>query len=919
VRRYDGASWLTYTTADGLASGSVYEIVEDHTGNLWFATHPTGVSRYDGSTWRTYTTADGLANNKVYAACLDQAGNLWFGTYGGGASRFDGANWRTYTTADGLSDNRVISIIEDRSGNLWFGTEGGVSRYDGVGWRTFTTADGLVGNCVCAILEDRHGDLWFGTFPNNGVSRYDGVSWHSYTLEDGLVGNYVESIVEDESGNLWFGTSRGVSRFDGVGWERYTKADGLVSNQVYSVMEDSKGNLWFGTSCAGANRYDGQSWLTYTTDDGLIDDCVSAITEDHNGSIWFGTNHGVSQYDGVRWQTYTTADGLACDSVYAIVEDHTGNLWFGTRWGGVSRYDGASWLTYTTADGLASNDVVAILEDHTGNIWFATYPEGVSRYDGSTWRTYTTADGLANNIVLSILEDRAGDFWFGTYVGLSRFDGVNWGTYGPSDGLVGEFTRRILEDRFGSLWFCGPDGVTRHEPDRVPPQTVISPEPARLSASTAQTITFAAAFREIEGITFSHSFDGSAWSEWTPSTFWQVSGLADGEHVFEVKARDRIGNVDATPAVSRFEVDATTPLCAIRSPMPDQAVRDSVVIRGTAADLRFKEYRVELYSSSGVLLDTLLESSSPVTDGVLGGWNTLPLPDGNYELRLSVMDTLGLTGTALVRVVVDNQAPWADETAPAMISVTSGGDIYTTDGEVHVYFPPHAFARETEVDIVALSDTDAPDTLANGARRLLAGYEVSWGAAVLDKPATLEMSYGGAEPLPADSPMGNSSLQATDGQAPPAEGLPVIYVLDADSIWSRLGGTADPSATRISAPLTRPGRYAVFTEGQGVPGAGTLSALQVTPRAFSPRGAFATEEAAISFTLGRPAPVTVKIYNRAGRLVREVAAGQHMNTGANLVRWDGRDSAANLVQDGVYLVVVEALGKKQTRTVAVVR
>ena len=88
---------------------------------------------------------------------------------------------------------------------------------------------------------------------------------------------------------------------------------------------------------------------------------------------------------------------------------------------------------------------------------------------------------------------------------------------------------------------------------------------------------------------------------------------------------------------------------------------------------------------------------------------------------------------------------------------------------------------------------------------------------------------------------------------------------------------------------------------------------------FSPRGHVANEEAAISFTLGRPGPVTVRIYNRAGRLVREVASGQPMNAGANLVRWDGRDSDANLVQAGVYLVVVEALGKKEVKTLAVAR
>ncbi len=942
VSRYDGESWRTFTTVDGLANNYVFSILEDRSGNLWFGTYRGGVSRYDGVSWRTFTTVDGLANNDVCSILEDRSGNLWFGTCGlprgGGVSCYDGVSWRTFTTVDGLADNRVYSILEDRSGNLWFATRGGVSRYDGVSWRTFTIVDGLADNWVNSILEDRSGNLWFGT-NGGGVSRYDGVSWRTFTEADGLVYNLVYSILEDRSGNLWFGTGgKGVSRYDGVSWRTYAEADGLADNLVYSILEDRSGNLWFGTY-VGASRYDGVGWRTFTTADGLANNYVRSILEDRSGNLWFGTGGGVSRYDGVSWRTFTTADGLTDDRVEVILEDRSGNLWFGTN-NRVSRYDGVSWRTYTTADGLVADNVSAICEDRYGNLWFGTWA-GVSRYDGVNWRTFTTTDGLANNSVSSILEDRSGNLWFATYGGVSRYDGMNWGTYGSSDGLGASVS--ILEDRSGNLWFCSNHGATRHERDRVPPRTAISPKPARLSPSTAQTITFGAAFREVEGIEFSYSFDGSAWSDWSPTNFLQVAGIANGEHVFEVKARDRIGNVDATPAVCRFEIDATPPVPAIRFPASDQAVRDSVVIRGTAADLRFKKYLVELRSSSGAPLDTLAESSSPVTDGVLCGWNTLALADGDYEVRLSVSDTLGLAGTYPVGVIVDNHAPWANETAPAMVSVTSGGDIYTTDGEVHLYFPPHAFARETQVDIVALSDTDVPDTLANGAGRLFAGYEISWGAAVLDKPATLEMSYAGPEmsltasqcgdiqrstkvsdegessPVPVTSWTGDIGKLVSEGHSPPVDGTLALYMFGSDSTWRRLGGTVDLSAERISTPIGEPGRYAIYAEAAGVSGPSTLSDVVVTPRVFSPRGRFASAEAAIGFTLGRSGPVTVKVYNRAGRLVREVASAQQMNAGANLVRWNGRDSDANLVQDGVYLVVVEALGQKQVKTVAVVR
>ena len=88
---------------------------------------------------------------------------------------------------------------------------------------------------------------------------------------------------------------------------------------------------------------------------------------------------------------------------------------------------------------------------------------------------------------------------------------------------------------------------------------------------------------------------------------------------------------------------------------------------------------------------------------------------------------------------------------------------------------------------------------------------------------------------------------------------------------------------------------------------------------FSPTGGYADGEVGIGFTLGQSGSVTVRVYNRAGWMVREVASGVALGPGANLVRWDGRDRDGSVVADGLYLVSVEALGRTETRTLAVVR
>jgi ligand-binding sensor domain-containing protein len=961
VTKYDGVSFSMFRSADGLADDWVNAIGEDRSGNMWFGTW-SGLSRYDGSSWRTFTTADGLAGDYVSSILEDRSGNLWFGTWSG-LSRYDGSSWRTFTTADGLAGEYVSSILEDRSGNLWFGTYGGVSRYDGVGWRTFTAADGLADNSVNSILEDRSGNLWFGTY--GGVSRYDGVSWRTFTTADGLADNFVSTIEQDGSGNLWFGhgvwsVGGGVTRYDGVysrtftdtggrantvfvdrsgrlwagtdvgawcydagAWSMYTSENGLTRGPVRAISQDRNGDMWFGTYGGGASRFDGVEFWPYNTSRGLAGNYVLTILADRSGNLWFGTETGVTQYSMPGWRTFRTANGLCSNYVCAIEEDRSGNLWFGSRdeyspdgGCGVSRYDGAGWQTYTRPNGPWSYWINDIEADRAGNVWFATGDlgigySGLNRYDGLTWRNFTTEDGLTANLVQAIEEDSQGHLWSGTAVGVSRYDGTRWWKCGAADGSGITGVTTIASDSSGNLWFGTDAGITYLEPDRVPPQTVILGRPAGVSMSTAQTITFSAAYGEIEGIGFSCSFDGGPWSDWSRTGFWQTINLSDGEHVFMVKAHDEVGNVDPTPVVCTFEIDATPPMAVIASPSFGQAVQGSFSVVGRAADPRFKDYRVECRVLEGGAWASLAESMEPVENGMLCEWNTSDLPDGPYEIRLSVSDTLGLTGSALAAVIVDNLAPWANETAPAVLRAATGGSIYTTNREVHLYFPPHAFTQDTEVNIGPSLESEVPDTLEDGAVRVLPGYEVSWGDAALEKPGTIEMSYAGLAGLLADP--------SSSPKRPLAEGVLALYASGSDSTWQRLGGTVDGSTQVISSPLKERGRYAIFEETAAMAGSWALSDLAVTPRVFSPRGNFASDEAVISFTLGRPGPVTVKIYNRAGRLVREVASGQQMNAGANLVRWDGRDSEANQVEDGLYLVVVEALGEKQTRTLAVVR
>jgi hypothetical protein len=293
----------------------------------------------------------------------------------------------------------------------------------------------------------------------------------------------------------------------------------------------------------------------------------------------------------------------------------------------------------------------------------------------------------------------------------------------------------------------------------------------------------------------------------------------------------------------------------------------------------------------------LARGTTSVVAGRLAVWDTHDFPDGNYDLRLAVTDTLGLTGSAFVGITVDNQFPGNAQTAPALVSQANGGDIYTTEGATHLYFAPRAFEQDAMVFVTSLAPADAPATLPSGAVKASDGEEVSWTAALL-KPASLDVALAGIGASP-------SSL---------------AFWFSPDSVnWSRVGGTPDAFSRHLTVAVTRPGRYALYSGGTTTPGETPLSAISFTPRVFSPSGTFASNSVAISFSLGSAAPVTVRVYSRSGRMIREVASAQPMNAGSNLVRWDGRTREGEVATDGMYLVTVEALGQIEKKPLAVVK
>ena len=119
------------------------------------------MSRYDGKTFTSYSTKDGLPHDSVHVIAQDRSGKLWFGTQEGIAF-YDGKTFTNFAGIAGGEFQSIRSIVEDKAGNLWFGGQFGVYRYDGKTGTMLTAKDGLLEDFVGSMIVDKAGGVWFG-------------------------------------------------------------------------------------------------------------------------------------------------------------------------------------------------------------------------------------------------------------------------------------------------------------------------------------------------------------------------------------------------------------------------------------------------------------------------------------------------------------------------------------------------------------------------------------------------------------------------------------------------------------------------------------------------------------------------------------------------------------------------------------
>lgn len=411
---------------------------------------------------------DGLRQGSVYSMLKDSRGFLWFGTQDG-LNRYDGHHFRSFQPASrplpgqpikrqsgSIRGVRILGIVEDPDGNLWIGTEEGLNRYD----RRRDRFD-----CFMATGPDQK-PLPSRTLPffvdktellylsdAEGLVRFDHRNWRKTILSAALPlsqeYDLPNSTVCTPTGDVWVHAPRGLIR--------YNRHDRTLS-RYFSDRPDNR----FGPART-----------------------VFAFFIDTTDIAWLGTDTGLIRFD-YRRNSYQSCDRPGkhpISAVYSIAPDRHGQLWLGTQRDGLLYFDKQSRRfgqvdTFTNASQrLSEFEVSKVYVDDLGIIWANVDPNGLARiipdaflFDGLTKHqsvgNISPDQKLTDYTVRGFLEERFDRIWITTLNGIDVFNPRTkrivqryLTDQRPGSLPTHNMTRCIYRDPQRRIWVGAPGGV----------------------------------------------------------------------------------------------------------------------------------------------------------------------------------------------------------------------------------------------------------------------------------------------------------------------------------------------------------------------------------------------------------------------------------------------------------------------------
>lgn len=362
VRTNADRQFILYGVEDGLSQGSVYSMLKDSRGFMWF-TSLEGLNRFDGHHFKVYypnkNDESSLQGITTIGMVEDPFGNIWVGTevclnrYLRNLDAFDAVY--TYNESGHKISSTHYPFYAD-STEVWY-----TSNQEGIVAYNYQTQ-------TKRLLSDRFRYQWSMSVINSTLRGADGEIWireqkgltsldpangevkHYFTGQEKVLGPPMSFICHFPAADstLWLGLSGGIVHFipaEGQ-WSYYPIKPEV---NIADIRQAADGLLYLGTESDGLYVFQPDTGVIthFTTENSELPNRVAAsLYLDDQGLLWinsdpqgivvlFPQHNRFQRYGSSFFEPYEfTSPGIRC-----FAEAPNGNIWIGTEEDGVFVFD----------------------------------------------------------------------------------------------------------------------------------------------------------------------------------------------------------------------------------------------------------------------------------------------------------------------------------------------------------------------------------------------------------------------------------------------------------------------------------------------------------------------------------------------------------------------------------------------------
>ena len=491
LNRYDGYSFETFNTNDGLPSDIIINVIQGKDRRIYVGTS-RGLCRSTIDGFETIIDEKYGSIHQWYVTDLVKThkGEIIAATSGGGLCKVT-AEGKFRNITENISEARYCrSIIEDNHGNLWVTTDyknilcirstsaGGKEDYTVIG-RYSPKTDGS----VAVLCKDNNNNIYVG-YLSGGIyyKRPNENSFSSISSAE----NYSINTIAYHSGKIYAGTDGdGLFILDATDMSfkpmsLYSPDANISRSKVTSILFDNEENLWLALNQKGVfmqphhrNLFGYLGHLQFGGGN-IGDACVMALYKGNsNNTLYVATDrNGIYGLQDLNSQSASIHYKYPATAL-TMIEDNSGRLWVGSYSEGCGWIDSNGTYHRMPFSHGSAGGVFDLQKDNQGRIWIGTLGDGLKCYDPSSEKLIEyrakagKKDQLINNYILQMemSPDRTMLF-VGTSMGLACLDipSGSWTKVLGTDSILsGEIIRCIKYTNQVGLWAGTSKGVYHYD------------------------------------------------------------------------------------------------------------------------------------------------------------------------------------------------------------------------------------------------------------------------------------------------------------------------------------------------------------------------------------------------------------------------------------------------------------------------